>query len=710
MNFFQQFISWLGLTPRSNASPEVTAMRDALETGRRAKRAENYDQALSALIEAGQLARNIGDTLAVAVIDLHRADVLVAQKQYDLAETILAELKQDAERNRQTTQRAYVECSWGSLEQSRGNWAASRQHFEQALEVAREAGAGGAEGRAIGHLADTYLHEGNASYAIHLLRESLPKLNTSGDIELSSYFVGRLGEALISAGQEVEGQQLVGRALRLAEHMQYRMYERRWRLASAQQAQAAAAFQDAYTHYKRAIELFEGQPPSLEQVNALCQMSKTCLSLRQNQEAWDYARRASHLSATLEDKEAILLAEGVLGTVLRSLGRSAESISHLEAAAQASSGSAQIELLRNLAAAQVDSNDSDTAIVTYQRAIAQAESLNLRLELAQSRRDLGMLYARASKMQDAIQEWVAALEIYRVDNQHAQVALLHCDIGNARRFIGQGQRAIKDYENALMVLNSIDDISTRGVVLSNAANAYVDQGDLDTADSFFSEAVKIAQRLDDRRAEATRRGNYGWFLLSTGRAQRAETILEQALRMSYDLGLDLQVAVQTDNLGLVHDELGRPEKALPFHQEALELVQKLNNPHWEGVIKSNLAATMAELSQVDDAAPLYEQVLAAGRATDDLELSIRGLNGNARVALKRGEIKAAGDLLHEAVTMARRADMRRLLAEGLMLQSQYHAATGSYEQAAELWQEAKKLYTILHASQAYRNPDWLPLA
>ncbi|MFN8448689.1 MAG: hypothetical protein U0521_08900 [Anaerolineae bacterium] len=94
---------------------------------------------------------------------------------------------------------------------------------------------------------------------------------------------------------------------------------------------------------------------------------------------------------------------------------------------------------------------------------------------------------------------------------------------------------MKDYEQALMVLNSLDgaDQETRGLVLSNAANAYAEQGDVESADAFFTEAITIAEHLGDPVAESTRNGNYGWFLLLVGRPRRAMTTLERALSISH---------------------------------------------------------------------------------------------------------------------------------------------------------------------------------
>lgn len=707
MNVLQRLTHWLGMTPASVIKPEILAMREALDSGRRAKRTEDYETALESFNRAGELARQMGDRLAVAVIDLHRVDVFLATRQWEYAENTLRDLKHDAQYASSNTQIAYILCSFGVLEQAKGNWPTARQYYEQALDEAKRTRVVGAEARAMGHLADVYLHDGNASYAVHLLREALPKLNASGDIEISSYFVGRLGEALNETGQEIEGGQLIGRALRLAEHMQYHLYERRWRLVLARLAFSAANYQEAFTHYTRALELFKSLPVSLDYVIALCETSRTCLNLHQNQQALDYARQAEKLNETIQNQEAKHIIDGVLGVVLRNMGRGAEAIPYLQSSAGEFDGNLeQIEILRNLAAAQADT-EPETAIATYKQAVEYAEKLNALLEVAQTKRDLGLLYAARGKMQLALQEWTAALDIYKAENQPVQTALLYCDIANARRALGQGQRAIKDYEQALVMLNSINDLATRGIVLSNAANAYVDQGDIDSADSFFTESIKIAQKLEDRRAEATRRGNYGWFLLSTGRAQRAEAAVEHALRMSHDLGLQLQVAVQTDNLGLVQDEIGKPDKALPFHQEALETIQQLNNPRWEAIIRSNLANTFVKLNRLDEAAVLFDEVLAVGRSSEDTEIIIRALNGKARIALQQQDLFNVSDLLNQAAVMARKADMRRLLAEALTLQSQYQSLVGQPVRAAELWQEAKRLYTILHASQAYWKPGWL---
>jgi len=270
---------------------------------------------------------------------------------------------------------------------------------------------------------------------------------------------------------------------------------------------------------------------------------------------------------------------------------------------------------------------------------------------------------------------------------------------------------LKDYEYALMLLSNLkEDWETRGLVLANAATAYADQGDMDSADSFFNESIAIARRMNNEVAEATRRGNYGWFLLATGRHEQALSMLEYALRLSKSLGLDLQAAIQTDNTGLTYDNMSNYEKGLALHQEAAAIIEPLNKPHWHAVINLNRANSLNGLHRGDEAKGFYEVALEQGRATHDVELIIRALTGLATVAVGLEKPADCGVWLEEAVTLARKADMRRLQAEALTVYSQQQAALKNEDQAGSLWRDAQKLFAILRAPQANMKPAWLKVS
>ncbi|MEO8393416.1 MAG: tetratricopeptide repeat protein [Chloroflexota bacterium] len=682
--------------------PHERGVIEAIEAGQKAKFAEDYDQALAALDRAIETARAAGDDGAALMAELHKSEIYMRQARYAEAEQIVQRLLSGAESD---GQRSYVYTMIGMIAQAQGDWVGARSGYERALDAARRAGIEGAEGRALGRLADTYLHDSNASYAAHLLREALPKLSNAGDVEPSSYITGLMGLAMIQNGQDAEGQQLIDRALRIAEQLGYRGYQRHWALLLGDRALDEGRYQDAHAYYSQVLRLFKPETNDREYVIAAARMSKASLSLRKNDEALSYAQIALKNAQALGDVGLERKAQGALGVALRSLGHSGDAIPHLQAAA-AAEADAQVDVLRSLAAAQSDNGDTAAAVLTYQRAIAQAESAGTTLEAAQARRDLGLVYQRRKELQNAINEWTAALAIYDEKRAFSQVARLYCDIGSARKALGHRLRAMKDYEQALMLLNSLteNDQETRGLVLSNAANAYAEQGDAESADAFFTEAISIAEHLSDHVAETTRNGNYGWFLLLVGRPRRAIATLERALTISQQHNLTLQAGIQMDNLGLVHDALGEYPVALEKHRKALELVTE---PAWAGQIKVNLANTLISTRELDEAQSLLDEALAQAREAQNGELIIAALVGQARLWVTREQAASAEDGLSEALTLARKLENRRLLAEALSVRSQQQAALGHADEASAAWEEAQRNYLILHMPQGKLQPAWL---
>src|SRR5690606_1396679 len=136
--------------------------------------------------------------------------------------------------------------------------------------------------------------------------------------------------------------------------------------------------------YDQVLRLLKPGESAPEYVRAAARMSRACLNLRRADEALRYAQVALDTAETLDDADLRREAQGVLGMALRALERSAEAIPHLQAAA---GDGAPVDVLRVLAAAQADSGDTDAAIVTYERAIRQAETAGSALERAQAQRD-----------------------------------------------------------------------------------------------------------------------------------------------------------------------------------------------------------------------------------------------------------------------------------------------------------------------------------
>jgi tetratricopeptide (TPR) repeat protein len=718
MNWFENLKQQLGLQPpaRHPNQPTNTPLRTRLEAGQRAKRAEDYTQAQHLLGDALAQARSQGDMSGIIIASLNLAEIHTLQEQYKEADTILSECRQTALESRQRGQTAYLVAEMGQVAQKQGQWEQAQSRYDEALQLARSERVVGAEGRTMGYLADVYAHDGNITYAVHLLREALPKLNLTGDIELSTYFVGRLGQLLIEMGQEAEGQQLLERGLRLAQQLGYRRYERHWNLVLANLALAHGQPEQCLSYLNSSMGLFDGNKPLKEYVKLLFTLTRAYLTLDQPAEALQYGRLGARLASQLQNERSSIQGDTLFGVVLVANDLHEAAIPYLEMAVEIAAqldayppGYSETDIYRQLAIAYSRTGDVAAAVRSYKQAMNRAEKAGNRMEVAQCQRDLGLLYSDRNQMKEAIQEWSVALTIYETERQPAQAARLYCSMAAARSFIGQNARAMKDYEQALVLLNSLnEDWETRGLVLANTALAFVNNGDLDSADSFFNESIAIARRLNDTPAEAIRRGNYGRFLLVTGRPQQAISTLEYALRLSKEHSLTVPAAIQTDNLGVAQDWQGNYARGLELHDEALALLDPQGSSRWRALFQINRANSLVGLQRWDEAKVTLAEVEARERHGEDYEVELLSRVARARLLVKQGVFQEATPGLEEALNQARRGDLRREQAECLSLLSEQQAGLQQWTQAQANWAEARKLFTMIHAPEAALRPGWLP--
>ena len=133
----------------------------------------------------------------------------------------------------------------------------------------------------------------------------------------------------------------------------------------------------------------------------------------------------------------------------------------------------------------------------------------------------------------------------------------------------------------------------------------------------------------------------------------------------------------------------------------------ISAPGWKGQIQVNLANTLISLTQYDEAQSLLDEALNAGRTSANNELMINALTAKARLAIVRQQAASADEALTEAILLARKIDHRRLLAEALSMRSQQQAALERPGESAATWEEAQKLYAMLHMPQAKYQPTWL---
>ncbi|MEM9951432.1 MAG: hypothetical protein AAF846_07525 [Chloroflexota bacterium] len=704
MGIFRRIGKWFGNSQEQTVS-STSNLRTLVEKAHLAQYTEDYETALSHLDEAFEIAEKHRDTRSQIDINLSRADILIAQGDYETARFVLAELRDDSEARHLNAPLAYSLCSLGVLEQKLGNTDIAQEHFEKARDIANAINTDGASGRATGHLGDIYIQQENISYGVYLLEDAVEKLERSKDLELLGYFLGRLGMGKIQLGERSQGELHLKRGLDIAKNIQHTAQIRQLNILIADNAFDTQDYRQAQSHYSDAFDLYSSPQESLEYASLLGKMSRVALKLGDTFNAERYAEEMLPLAQTLDNDMLIAKAKALIGLTNAKTQDNAQS--YLEDAVQyyrqIEPDSFYIDILRTLAQTQLEVGDDDIAIATYQDAIKASEELSS--ESAKVHSELATYYASKRQLRDAIDSWQVAVKLFEDAHQINYMAGVHCDIALMYDQLGDGRLAQREYGIALEMLGRIDDSHTRGIILANVAAAYSSYGDVDSAEDFFSESIQIARRNNDIPAEILRRCNYGRLLALTNRPEEALKQLAQTQEQSAEYELDLQAGIVLGNMGLVMAMLGEVNAANMRFQQSLSILSLIDADQWRARVYANWADFALQQDEVALAKERFDTAFKLAQSQSLVDVLIQTIIGRANLAIQDNRLDDAEDNLTKIMPTAKRQGYQQLLAQLHQAWSMLYAKQGKQDQAQSEWATAQHIRDLM--KMPLITPDWL---
>ena len=268
------------------------------------------------------------------------------------------------------------------------------------------------------------------------------------------------------------------------------------------------------------------------------------------------------------------------------------------------------------------------------------------------------------------------------------------NLGIAYSNLGQVEKAIGYYGQALAISQEIGDRRSEGVWLGNLGQAYRDLGEVEKAIGYHEQALAISQEIGDRRSEGVWLGNLGIAYSNLGQVEKAIGYYEQALAISQEIGDRRNEGVWLDNLGQAYRDLGEVEKAIGYHEQALAISQEIGDRRSEGVWLGNLGIAYSNLGQVEKAIGYYEQALAISRKIGDRRNEGVWLGNLGQAYRDLGEVEKAIGYYEQALAISQEIGYRQ--GEGSWLGDlgiaysnlgQVEKAIGYYEQALAISQE-----------------------
>ncbi len=262
------------------------------------------------------------------------------------------------------------------------------------------------------------------------------------------------------------------------------------------------------------------------------------------------------------------------------------------------------------------------------------------------------------------------------------------NLGSTYAGLGEGDRAIDFYQQALAIAQEISDRRGEGDHLGNLGSAYYRLGEVNKAIDFYQQALAIAREIGDRRGEGNHLGNLGNTYRILGEVDKAIDFYQQALTISREIGNRRGEEADLGNLGNAYQNRGEVEKAIDFYQQALTIAREIGDRRGEGVGLGNLGNAYRNRGDMERAINFCQQALTIAQEIGDRRGEGHHL-GNLGLAYRnRGEVEKAIDFYQQALTIAREIGDRSGEGNRLGNLGLAHADLGDMEKAIDFCQQA----------------------
>ncbi|CAN5518201.1 hypothetical protein BH10BAC6_BH10BAC6_05830 [soil metagenome] len=229
------------------------------------------------------------------------------------------------------------------------------------------------------------------------------------------------------------------------------------------------------------------------------------------------------------------------------------------------------------------------------RAVATPESE------AMGRNARGVAALLDGNYQQALEQFLTAIDIYTKVGNRAGVAQVASSIGNVYANTGNYPQALEHFRRALDIYREMNNRNGVAGITGNIGNVYMSTGEYPQALEHLQSAADIHAALGDRVGVARVTGNIGNVYNDTGDFPLALEHYRRSLKMNEDSGDRAEVAHVTGNIGNIFNLTGDYTQALEHYRRAVDIYSEIGDRVGVTFVTSNILYTLLSDLAFDEA-------------------------------------------------------------------------------------------------------------
>ncbi len=197
-------------------------------------------------------------------------------------------------------------------------------------------------------------------------------------------------------------------------------------------------------------------------------------------------------------------------------------------------------------------------------------------------------------------------------------ALYH--LGRYHAVKGEGDEAIRYFEDAYSKLETSSDPSFQGKVIGMMGYTYYSNRQYDFAIRYYEESLPFFRQAGDQRSTAIAISTIGsiYYQLKDFDAAKAQYL--QSLKIKEEIKDSVIMSTDLTNIGLIYQREGKLDSALVFSSKALEIDQKFNNQYGIADIYGDISSIYREQGNLSEAVDYAAKSLEIANSVNSLPL------------------------------------------------------------------------------------------
>lgn len=217
-------------------------------------------------------------------------------------------------------------------------------------------------------------------------------------------------------------------------------------------------------------------------------------------------------------------------------------------------------------------------------------------------------------------------------------------------YIGNKEKTIKYYFDALKLYDKTDSIAGKAALLSNLGVLFTNQGDYSEGKEFLMQALAL-KKIADPNDLSKNYNNLGVLYFSQGDINKALYYYRLSERAANQANDPYDLATASNNIGNLYYNQKDQKKSIPYFKKAIEQSLSVDDSISAAYYMCNLGKSYLEINKLDSAKIFFDKADLLSNSSEYMDLDLAVEQNLYNYYLNKGDYKNALDHYRRSIEL-----------------------------------------------------------